>query len=426
MSKRIFWILAIGLHFLFLLMQLLGHTTMLQDTKEYLFAADNLIQYHQLYCNDFSAPLNPDYLTKRPFLYPAILAIFRLISFENNSIFLAIVLIIQNCVSLFNLKIMLKIVSHFKGDVNYLYAFILLIITPAQLIYANLIMTEIWLQFIILMLLNYFLFYRDSKKWQVYASILCIAGIALKPVIIFLALIFPALIIYFYYKKLNLRLIVISILPAIFVLLTIQWNAKRTGSYQYSAISTINLLHYNAYTLLIHEEGISKADSTIDDITKQSLQRASYSEQQKYKEKAAKSIIGNHIGAYTYLHLRGAFLCLLDPGRFDITQFFNLPHTQNLVYEASKKNNKLQLVKSFINPLGIVLIGLFACNIFKLIFGVKFIFSKHTKSLNKFLLLLFPLYIILITGPIGSSRFAIPFIPIYFAIILITLSRGKV
>ena len=128
---------------------------------------------------------------------------------------------------------------------------------------------------------------------------------------------------------------------------------------------------------------------------------------------------------YFYLHLRGALLCILDPGRFDITQFFNLRHSQNLLYESSKKNNSNALFNSFLNPLGFILIGLLVCNFIKLSIAIRFLFLKGLSIANKFLLLLFPVYIVMLTGPIGSSRFAMPIMPIYLGIILIALATKK-
>jgi hypothetical protein len=207
----------------------------------------------------------------------------------------------------------------------------------------------------------------------------------------------PLLTIYYNRKRLHLKLIGITFIPLLFVLFTLHWNEQRTGLKQYSSISTINLLHYNAYTLLIHEKGVKKADSIIDDISFQASQKISYKEQQQFKNNAAKTLIFSELGPYIYLHMRGAILCILDPGRFN----------------------------SFINPLGLLLMGLLICNFIKLIIAIRFIFLKGVNIANKFLLLLFPIYILILTGPIGSSRFAMPIIPIYLGIILISLSVKK-
>jgi len=425
MGKKGFWMVAIGLHCLFFLIQVLGPTTMLQDSKEYLFAADNLLNTHQLYCWNLNETFNPDYLTKRPFLFPSILALLKLLSFGNFKLFVVILLILQNLISLFNLKLMLKFVFHFTEKLNFKMALILLILTPAQIIYANLIMSEIWLQLVIMLTLNYFLFYRDNPKWQFIGSLLCIAGMALKPVYIFWVLLFPLFTIYNNRKKMRLKLIGITLLPLLFFVFTLQWNEQRTGMKQYSSISTINLFHYNAYTLLIHEKGVYKADSIIDDISLRASQQNAYKQQQVFKNNAANALIKANLGAYFYLHMRGVVLCVLDPGRFDITQFFHLPHTQNLVYESSKKNNLNALLNSFINPLGLILIGLLIFNFIKLLIAIRFVFLKGISIANKFLMLLFPIYILMLTGPIGSSRFAMPIMPIYLGIILISLSAKK-
>ncbi len=425
MNRRRFWILVIVIHLVFFGKQLIFEHSLLQDSKEYLYAAENLIHSHTLYAGDLSEKFNPNFLTKRPVLFPLIIAFFKLISFGNPSLFWFLILLIQNIISLYCIKLVEKIILHFKGAFNYKIAFIFLLFTPAQAIYANFIMSEIWLQLILVYILNCLIFNQENLKKIGLLSGLCIAAIALKPVMIFLAFCLPLFTLFLLKTKTKALHLVVSLLPVLFVFTVSKWNEKRTGYFQYSSISTINLLQYNTYTLLINKYGVTKADSIVDNIQYEADKTNTYALKQHFIAHESSKIIKENIGNYLYLHLRGMVFCIMDPGRFDISQFFNLPHRQSLLYETSKKNNTRQLLDSFVNPLGILLMLILIINIMKVFVVLKFLISKSVQLNQKLLLLFFPIYIVILTGPIGSSRFSMPFFPIVLIIILMTVNLHK-
>jgi hypothetical protein len=162
-----------------------------------------------------------------------------------------------------------------------------------------------------------------------------------------------------------------------------------------------------------------------DAIQSKAALQPSFRVEQQFIKMEGQRIVRDHWSAYVYLHIRGMLFCILDPGRFDITQFFGLEHHSNLLYEMNKKNNFKDILSVFLNPAGVFLLLIFLTNIIKGLLVLKFIFSKTISSGFKIILLFIPGYLVFLTGPIGSSRFAMPFFPILLIILLISISQQK-
>ena len=420
MNKNTFWAIVILVHSVFFVKQVFFEHSIIKDGIEYLFAADNLVKNHTLYAWDLNDQYNVKWLTKRPFLYPSILAFFKLLSFNQPSLFVFLTLLIQNAISLLCLLLAFKTLSNLNYKLNYNLALLFIIITPAQAIYANLIMTEIWLQYcLISMLYIHFNPQYSAVKKLTLLGLCIIAAMALKPVMAPFAFIFPLYYLFIKQKK----LIPLLFLPLLFYFGSNYINLKRTGYFHYSSISTINLLQYNTYLTIMNKHGIVYADSVVDKITDDSKQLNSYKEEQAYRQKECKKIITDNLGLYAYLHLKGMLVSFIDPGRFDITQFFNLKHNEILMYETNTGNKFEKLKKIFLSPIGSVLILLILANIFKAIFYLKYLFSSPLFNIQKIALIILPAYIITLTGIIGTSRFLIPLFPILLIIFLISTKK---
>ncbi|MBL7838490.1 MAG: hypothetical protein JNM67_13300 [Bacteroidetes bacterium] len=420
MNRKTFWIIVAGLHAIFMLKQLFINNSMLQDSVEYLFAADNLIQHQTLYAWNYNFAHNADWLTKRPFLYPSILVLFKTMSFNHTFVFFFLVYFVQNLISLNSIRLVLKLADQFNPGYRYLHVLFFLLFSVSQLIYANFIMCEIWLQAAFTLITYTLLTSKHSVKKYLSISLLICAAMALKPVAMPAAFIYPiALIIGFKFRP-KLPHLLLSLIPLVFAFTTSVINEKRTGFRQYSSISTINLLHYNTYVMLMNQYGTTKADSIIDNI-KLETRSLSYKDRQSYIDSTCTEIIKNHLPLYTYLHLRGIAFALIDPGRFDFTQFFNLAHSSNLIYQTNQKGSLNKIIQSFYNPLGLLLILILLFNVFRFLKALHFMVQKRYNLTFKMLVLAIPAYILTLTGPIGSSRFFMPLIPIALLIFLLSL-----
>jgi hypothetical protein len=420
LDKRRFWILIIGFHALFFGKQLFFGHSMLQDSKEYLFAAENIIHHHTLYAWDLDTAYNTNWLTKRPFLYPGILAAVKMLSFGSRPFFFFLIYLLQNLASLFCLSLIMKIASRYLQNINYTHAALFLLFSVSQVIYANLVMSEIWLQLCMVSIVYLLLMRPANTRILLYTGLLLIAGMSLKPVLIFTAFCFPIYYILSAFRNLRYKYLLITFLPLLFYFSICKVNERRTGYFHYSSISNINLLHYNTFSMLLYQYDQQKADSIVDKINFDARQQGSYAAQQVYIRKACAGLIRKNLLLYTWLHIRGAIYCVLDPGRFDFTQFFNLPHQKNLIYETNKKGILDNIIRLFFNPLGILLGCLFIFNIFKICVILRFTFSRIIMRPIRYIILFFPVYILFFTGPIGTSRFYMPFIPLVFLMFLWT------
>jgi hypothetical protein len=294
-----------------------------------------------------------------------------------------------------------------------------MLLSVSQLIYANFIMCEIWLQATFIGITFLLLTHENSFKKFLYISLLLIAAMSLKPVVMPAAVIYPIILLIAFNKKTKISYFLISLLPVFFTYTSSLINESRTGYRQYSSISTINLLHYNSYVMLMQTYGTHKADSIIDNIKLQT-RGMSYSDRQSFIENSCKKLIGDHLATYTYLHLRGVVFALIDPGRFDFTQFFHLAHKSNLIYQTNQKGTFGKILQSFMNPLGFLLILILMFNLFRLIKAIDFLFQKRYSWPFKLLVFSIPVYILALTGPIGTSRFFMPLIPIALLIYLLS------
>lgn len=423
MNRKHFLIFLIVLHAVFFVKQVFVQNTLLQDSKEYLFAADNLIQKQTLYAWNLNHAYNEDWLTKRPILYPLILTVFKFLSFGSDKLFFILLYLVQNCISIYCMFLVLKILDKLKISIRWPLAVLYLSLSFSQYIYSNMVMSEIWLQLCMVGILYLLLCKPDSTIRLLQIGFLIVAGMLLKPVFQFAAIILPIAYLIFHFKRYTLQRFSICLIPIVFFLSVSYINLKRTGYFHYSSISTINLLHYNTYTTMMYKFGVKSADSIIDQIHTDAQIKPTYKAEQLHIQKECTRLLKENLGTYAFLHMRGIVFCLIDPGRFDFTQFFGLPHSKNLLYESNQDGAVLRVFKSFLNPLGILLGVLLVFNAFRALNILIFPFRKNVGILTKIIILSIPAYILLLTGPIGTSRFFMPLIPIIFLIFTINFKK---
>jgi hypothetical protein len=420
MNKKTFWLIVAGLHFLFFSKQVFFQNSIIQDGKEYLLAAENMKNHSTLYAWHLKYGINEDWYTKRPILYPAILLVFKYLSFGSSFIFFFLTYLVQNCMSLLNLFIALKIAEKFRPNFSYKHALFFLLFSISQLVYSNFIMSEVWLQFCLIAMLYVATLQRHQKYLWFKLAVLVILAMSLKPVFMLGAFLLPIIYLIVQLNKIKFVQLLACLMPLLFFYGMLKVNEKRTGYAHYSSISNINLLHYNAYVTLMNQYGTQKADSIVDHIKAKASLKPSYKEEQEFIKQEGTQLLKDHLGTYTYLHARGIAFALLDPGRFDLTQFFGLVHKHNLIYETNQKNQWFKIAKTFLNPLGfaLMLIGFF--NLFRLFIGIRFLILPVVNWKLKLLILAVPIYILAMTGPIGTSRFFMPLVP--FALLIFTLT----
>lgn len=415
----------IGLHAAFMFKQIFFGNSLLQDSREYLYAADNLLNHQTLYAWNLNHAYNPDWLSKRPPLYPLILALFRLLSAGSETLFLLLLYTVQNALSILSLRMGLQILKATGGKLQPWKIWLYVSLSFAQFIYANMVMCEIWLQFCITAFVWLFVQrHGQARKWLL-AALLLTAGTALKPVLMFACLLFPLFYLLLEIKQFKATVFALCLIPALFVAGISAWNQKRSGYFHYSSISGINLLHYNTYSLLMYKYGSRYADSTVDDIKTRARLLKHYAAGQVLIKHECANIIRKHLPVYAYLHIRGMLFCLVDPGKFDLTQFFGLPHTRNMLYASNQPGLKDKLALYFSGVVGVFLGILIHFHLLRLFLLLRFIFSRRFRLVLRAGLLIIPLYVVFLTGPIGASRFLMPLIPLLMAMCLAAAGKAS-
>lgn len=423
MNRNLLRYIIILLHLLFMCKQLFFGNSLLQDSREYLYAADNLLNEGRLYAWNLNHAFNPDWLTKRPVLYPVILAIFKVLSGGNLFLFLLLLYGAQNLLSLFSLNLAMQMATKLGARISPMRTLFFLLFSVSQFIYANLIMCEIWLQCCMVCSVYVMMFHEETYKKYLLIAVLLTTAVGLKPVMMFAAWLFPAAYVFFRFRNFSLPRFLICLIPAVYITMVSLANGARTGYRHYSSISNINLLHYNLYSTLLNCYGQEKADSLIDDIHTRAQVLPDYAEEQKLIRSESIRLLREHAGTYIRLHIRGMAFSLTDPGRFDLTQFFGLPHKGNLLYESNKGNWLQSLMRVFTGPAGMMLLVLLAFNCYRLFVVIRFVFQNMGRPDILIPLLAFPAYLITLTGPIGTSRFFMPLIPIVFVMFLLQGSK---
>jgi hypothetical protein len=315
-----------------------------------------------------------------------------------------------------------------KHDILFI---VLLIFSPAQFIYPNLIMSETLLQFLIILLVWVFIKYRKDGKFLtgVWYGIILVLCVLTKPVFVYFIFLNALYFIWLSYKGRTLKLLLLGLLPFIFLFAYQIRNYNNTGVFETSSIGRSALVGYNVNLFLVKTEGKRAADSTIASIDSLAKLKGGYKEQVAFRKRQAISVIIKKPIRYAIFHIKGMAGFFIDPGRFDIVSFFNLSNEKSagllyLINETGLKGALDFLIKKSPGLFIILLIiGLF--NLFKAVCFLLFIFGKKiNKDLLWFIVFLI-IYVALMTGPLGASRFMMPLLPLYIGCCLLVFSGIK-
>lgn len=424
-SNKFFLTSIVFLHICFFIWQIFHGNYCLTDSFEYLKAAANLKSDFLLYCGDLNKPLIPELLTRRPPIYPLFLAACQLISSS-----MVVVIVIQNVLSIAGIYLVRQIFLNYGYKEKYDKLFIvLLLFTPAQFIYANMIMSDTLFQFFIILMVWFFIKFMNERRYfygLLYSIVLALIVLT-KPVIVYFIFANVILFIWISFKRASLKPLLLSLIPLI-LLFTYQYrNYRQTGVFEVSSLVTTNLVYYNAYYFLVYTEGLQKADSTIAYIDNVSKQRKTYKDDVVFKKQQVISIIKKRPLSYAIFHTKGIAGFFLDPGRYDLVSFFNpsAKKTNGLLYHINQDGLKgalLFLLKhSFV--LLISLAAVFASNLFKFYCFIRFLFQRNISKYAKGFIVFMIFYVAFLTGPLGVARYIMPLTPLYIGCGLLFLSH---
>jgi hypothetical protein len=424
-TNRFFLLSIAFLHLCFFIWQVLHGNYYLTDSFEYLKAAANLKSEFLLYCGELNKPIITELLTRRPPIYPLFLLACQLITPG-----MIVVILLQNILSIAGIYMARQIMINYGYSTKYDLLFIaLLLLTPSQLIYANMIMSDMLFQFLIILLVWFFIKYMKERS-SVYGllySVTLALSVLTKPVFVYFIFVNVLFFIWVSVKKSTVKPILISLIPLI-ILSTYEYrNYRQTGVFEVSSIVTANVLDFNLYFFLTKMEGVQKADSTISAIDSLSALQGSYKEKVAFKKQHSVEIVMKRPVKYALFHLKGFAGFFLDPGRFDLVNFFNLnaEKINGLLFKINQVGLKgafLFLLKHSFILLSFLAI-IFVSNLFKFYCFIRFIFQRNINKYGKSLIVFMVFYVTFLTGPLGVARYLMPLAPLYIGCGLLFLSH---
>ena len=411
------------IHCLFFVIKISLGDFFLNDSFEYYHLSKNILESFEFYSGDLNANIFIENYTKRPPIYSIFILIFSFLLHSKISI-----LIVQNILSIASIFICIRIFKDYYKPINQKILFVFLATSISQFIYSNYVMSEILFQFLIVLLCYFFhkTVTHTKISYLLYFQIVIILLFLTKP--IFYLFIIPNVALGIWFTKHIKRAYLLPVLPIIICVLYMNWNYQRTGSFEFSSIQNINLKNYNLLYFNIAtygEEYALQIDSKITDLVEN---KNTYSEKQNEIRKQTSNYIKQDWFRYSLRHIRGGINMFLDPGRFDLYNFFEYKNNNGVGF--LKHLNKEGVIGAYLyfvkQPLLIVLIipVILLFNLFKMA-GFTIFWIKNYKSTPAlfFFMLFVIFYMAALTGIIGASRFLVPILPIYLIFAALGFSK---
>lgn len=401
---------------------------LLLDSEEYLQASENLRAYGVAFSGDWEAqPRRMDHMTKRPPVYPFLLMLSKGLTGSPTAI-----VWLQVLLSLFNLWLLFQIGERFAWKQSYEGVIgLCLLLYPAQMIYSQLVMTELVFQTLLLLLTRQVLraHHLQRARELAWASGIIIVGMFCKPILYLFSIPFLFLGLFWAWRWKQKWVWIWALLPLLSIISYNTWNEQRTGYWHFSSIQNLSLLQYTTYNLLLTVHGPEQALAEADSILFASLERADYGESQRYLQSACFEVIEAHPVAYGIFHVKGMVNFFLDPGRFDLYHFFGWETVGGRGLQIAFSEEGYRGIWKYFqqqSPFILLLLLLIAVgNAIKLFALLVFPFIKRIDIWNRLLVLLIILYMVGLTGVSGASRFAVPLFPLLLLTTVTVWDRWK-
>ncbi len=428
------WTTLIGFHLAAFTWSCMTSAWNFPDSDRYLQAAENLWREGALFARPWPRELPGGQavqeFTIRPIGYPlALLALGGLLKLP------VLALLFQNVLSLFNLGLVLKWWARTVSPQRryWKWAVVLGLSFPAQLVYANAVMSEMLLQTVVMGMFWSGVWVVESRKPKYIAAVAAatVLALLLKPVFYPLALLVAGAGTVLAWREKKVGLAAIAAVPLLVAGLYMGWNMQRTGYFHFSSIAEINLLHYNAAGVVRQVSGPEAEEAWVVGVLKEANQRADFAERQRLIRTRALAAIGKHPVVYVRQHVQGMGAVFLDPGRFDISQFLGVAPPPGGGFLVQIRNGGFfgalaRLPIAMLALLGAVLVA----NLARLALAVRgFLLLGNSGTLlrnGRWVAVGLLIYVALLTGPLGAARFLVPVWPLLLGLALVGLKASSV
>lgn len=421
-------LVLIAAHVLALVWSLRVGSWMFPDSDRYQQAASNMRNYGVLYARPFVAePRGKDVqeFTIRPPGYPLML---MALDGVRRPVY---ALLAQNALSLSVLLLLLRWWAKREPGKRKQWsgALLLILSCPGQFIYANALMSEILMQSLVTVMAALALLFLATKR-SLYFLGSCVAlslGLLVKPVLFPLAALAAGSGVALTWQRKRVSLAFIGLLPVLVAGGYMGWNQQRTGYFHFSSIAEINLLHYNAAGVVRQKLGPEAEDAWVAAVLREADTQPTFAARQKVISARSMATLAEQPVVYARQHLAGMGAFFLDPGRFDVSQFFQLatPANGGLLSQV-RSHGVMHALRSL--PLGMLAwLGLITlANVARLWLAVRGfrLLGKAPAPWRhgRWLVLGIVVYVALLTGPLGAARFMVPVWPLWLGLALVGLA----
>ncbi|GAB2860642.1 hypothetical protein [Hymenobacter ruber] len=420
------WAVLVGAHVLTLAWVLHQGRWSFVDTGRYNQAAENLWRHGELYARPWpgGAPRGQavQEFTIRPVGYPLVI-----LGLGGAGGWPVMLLVVQNMLSLLNLGLVLRWWARwaYPNFRDWVLALVVVLTFPAQLIYANAVMSEMLLQTAVLGIAVAALAFMHSPRLRYCAggAGAVVAASLLKPVFYPLAFVAAVLAIVVGWRYRRSAVTAIGVLPVLVVGLYMLWNQQRTGYFHFSSIAEINLLQYNAAGVLRQIAGPEVEEKWVTQVIDRANAMPDFATRQHFIQAQAAAMLTEHIGLYVRQHVQGMVTLFLDPGRFDLSQLLGWPSPVGGGLLTQARQGRLWpavigLPWGQLGMLGVILLA----NVARLGFAVRGFrqlqYGSTACRYGRWVAVGLLLYVAVLTGPLGAARFLVPVWPLLLALAL--------
>ncbi len=380
----------------------------LRDSIEYINSASNFSTEANFYAGPQSTERDFRLYSKRTPIYPLVLHGIYSLHLHRNFIYL-----LQIFIGLSSIFMAFIFMARFfkNSGLAFLLLTIFLLFTPSQFIYSQFIMADLWLQFFVMLcILSYFQFHKTQQYgWLISLLIFSTCAALTKPVFLLASFAIGLFCLLHFIKTKKYRWVILfSLIPFLSWALVCNKNKKLTGVLHYSSIGYINLLHYNTNLYLQASQGKEEAAKILEPLMIVPHSKSEFKKNYDQVNETCKQIIISNGMGYTFFHLKGMVYFFLDPGRFDLYQFFKIEEdtSKGFLNQKPRRNELIAQVKN--HPFIWLYLGLIFCfNILKTIGFLGFLWQYRNHNLA-IVVSCVVFYIAFLTGPLGASRFALP------------------
>lgn len=379
------------------------------DSKEYIAKARQLgvDKTTPIDLNDKQAVRN---ISKRPFAYPYFLRLFK--------IDIVTILIAQALLCYFLLRNIYKTVYHQITDKKRFNTYFLIfsLLSVNLFIYTGKIMSEL-----LLAVLLWYTF-KQIERRSFFSKIIFTSLFTLlaftKPVFFLFPIYFAFILLISKYRKTRWAYVSAAI-AVLFYVGQINTNNDKTGAREFSSIQSVNLLGYNYKYWQASKTSTEEAEVKVDSVIN-FTKNMSYPEEVERWNKHAKQEILDEWISYGLFHTKGSLRGVIDPGRYDFVQTFDIKQSGTSFLSASSNGKLSHTIKSIGLPLASVLGILLLFNLFRIALAADY-FRLNYKNLQlqDVYAIAVISYIILLSGPLNASRFMMPLVPflLYYALL---------